>query len=156
MHAHRPHHLATYPHQLFSRGAGLVSPQVSLLPRLACVAQQARVALWAVRVLPSLAADGAFAQVLGMAAGSAIRVRVSRSRVLLLCLCAGSVPLGPSECRCTQAFKCAEVCVLPDENGALESSLGDVRVPLRYCVPEKRACGLVNELAVMHVEDDCF
>ena len=29
MHAHRPHHLATYPHQLFSRGAGLVSPQVS-------------------------------------------------------------------------------------------------------------------------------
>ena len=83
MHAHRPHHLATYPHQLFSRGAGLVSPQVSLLPRLACVAQQARVALWAVRVLPSLAADGAFAQVLGMAAGSAIRVRVSRSRVLL-------------------------------------------------------------------------
>ena len=35
------------------------------------------------RVLPSLAADGAFAQVLGMAAGSAIRVRVSRSRVLL-------------------------------------------------------------------------
>lgn len=53
------------------------------------------VALWAVRVLPSLAADGAFAQVLGMAAGSAIRVRVSWSRVLLLCLCAGSVPLYP-------------------------------------------------------------
>ena len=49
-----------------------------------------------------------------------------------------------------------KVRVLPDESGALESRLGDVRIPLPYRVPEKGACGLVNELTVMHVEDDRF
>ena len=56
------------------------------------VGQRAQVALWSMGVHLPLGAHGAFAAVLGMAAGSAVRVRASRSRVLLVCLCASLVP----------------------------------------------------------------
>ena len=45
-----------------------------------------------------------------------------------------------------RSFECAYI--------RFERCLGDVCIPLPYRVPEKGACGLVDELTVMHVEDD--
>ena len=89
--AHCPHYLATYLHQLTSPSADPVSPQGSLLHRLAWLDGQARVASWSVGVHSSLLVRGAFAAVLGTVAGSAVHVRASRSCALLVRLCASSV-----------------------------------------------------------------
>ena len=95
VHARRSHHLATYlllhvpTHfpELGSRvSAGFFASTAGV------VGQRAQVALWSMGVHLPLGAHGAFAAVLGMAAGSAVRVRASRSRVLLVCLCASLVP----------------------------------------------------------------
>ena len=83
-HARRPYHLVTYLHQLTIPSSGLVSPQDSSLHRLAWLALQGRAASWAVLVQDALVADGAFAQALGMGAGSAILAHPSDSAVVCM------------------------------------------------------------------------